>query len=90
MSLAAMSAFVLRFPDVAARETRVLTSLYTQDGIPAGSFGFLELYCDDPACDCRRVLLQVRAEHQPDTVLATLVARRRIDRKRTHHAVLPM
>ena len=72
MSLAGMSAFGLRFPDVAARETRVLTSLYPQGGIPAGNYGFLELYCDDPACDCRRLLLQVRAEHQPNTVLAAI------------------
>ena len=72
MSLAGMSAFWARFPEVAARETRVLTSLYPQEGLPAGSYGFLELYCDDPACDCRRVLLQVRAEDQPETVLATI------------------
>jgi hypothetical protein len=72
MSLAGMSAFGSRFPDVTARETRVVILLYPQGGLPAGSFGFLELYCDDPACDCRRVLLQVRAEHQPETVLATI------------------
>jgi hypothetical protein len=72
MSLAGMSAFGLRFPDVGARENRVATSLRPQGGLPAGSYGFLELYCDDPACDCRRVLLQVRAEDQPDTVLATI------------------
>src|SRR5438094_9660002 len=58
MSLTGMSAFGLRFPDVAARETRVVTSLEPQEGLPAGNYGFLELYRDDPACDCRRVLLQ--------------------------------
>src|SRR5438045_726096 len=72
MSLAGMSAFWARFPEVAARETRVLTSLYPQEGLPAGSYGFLELYCDDPACDCRRVLLQVRTEREPNNLLATI------------------
>src|SRR3989442_5442260 len=72
MSLAGMSAFGSRFPDVTARETRVVILLYPQGGLPAGSFGFLELYCDDPACDCRRVLLPVPAQNQPHTVLATL------------------
>lgn len=72
MSLAGMSAFWTRFPDVAARETRVVTLLYPQGGLPAGSYGFLELYCADPKCDCRRVLLQVRSENTPDRVLATI------------------
>jgi len=72
MSLAGMFPFWVRFPDVAARETRVLTLLHPQNGLPAGSYGFLELYCDDPACDCRRVLIQVRSEDAPETVLATI------------------
>jgi hypothetical protein len=67
-----MTAFGLRFPELGARETRSIMLPYPQGGLPAGNYGFLELYCDDPKCDCRRVLLQVRAEHQPDTVLATI------------------
>ena len=72
MSLVGMYPFSARFPDVAAHETRVIELPYSQGGLPAGSYGFLELYCDDPACDCKRVLLQVRAEHEPDKVLATI------------------
>ncbi len=72
MALANMSPFFSRFPDVAARETRVITLAHPQRGLPAGSFGFLELYCVDPKCDCRRVLLQVRAEDKPDEILATI------------------
>jgi hypothetical protein len=67
-----MSAFWERFPDLAAQETRVISLPYPQGGLPAGSFGFLELYCDDPGCDCRRVLLQVRSEDEPEKVLATI------------------
>ena len=72
MSLTGMSPFWDRFPDVAARETRVTILPYPQGGLPAGRYGFLELYCADPACDCRRVLLQVRSEDQPGTILATI------------------
>ena len=64
--------FHLAVPEVAKRETRVLETRYPRDGLPAGSYGYLELYCADPTCDCRRVLLQVRAEAQPKTVLATI------------------
>ena len=72
MSLPNMSPFWVRFPELAARETRVLALLGPQEGLPAGSYGFLELYCDDPTCDCRRVLLQVRSEARPNTILATI------------------
>ncbi|MBI4661865.1 MAG: hypothetical protein HY735_23845 [Verrucomicrobia bacterium] len=72
MSLASMSPFWDRFPEVAARETRTIILPYPQGGLPAGSYGFLELFCTDPKCDCRRVLLQVRSEDKPDTVLATI------------------
>lgn len=72
MALVGMSGFWLRFPEVAARETRVIILLHPQGGLPPDRYGFLELYCDDPACDCRRVVLQVRAEDEPDNVLATI------------------
>ena len=72
MSLAGMSPFASRFRDVAARETRVIMLAYSQGGLPAGSYGFLELYCLDPACECKRVLLQVCEEREPEKVLATI------------------
>ena len=72
MALVGMYPFSARFPDVAAHETRVIELPYAQGGIPAGVYGFLELYCDDPTCDCKRVLLQVRPEHDPEKVLATI------------------
>ena len=47
-----------RFPDLAERETRTLT--ITNDAkLPAGSYALLEMYCDEPGCDCRRVFFSV-------------------------------
>lgn len=45
-------------PDVAKRETRE-ASLEGNVEIPDGDYGFVELYCDDVTCDCRRVLIMV-------------------------------
>ncbi len=51
------------FPELAARETRSLTvPAGSPFGLPAGEYGFLELYCDEPGCDCRRVLFYVIAK----------------------------
>lgn len=69
---AGMAPFWERFSDIAARETRVVILPEAEGGLPADAYGFLELYCDAPTCDCRRVLLQVRTEAKPDTILATI------------------
>jgi len=53
-----MTPFVERFPEVGARETRSVTVTHRQD-LPEGEYGFLELYCDEPGCDCRRVTIDV-------------------------------
>jgi hypothetical protein len=53
-----MTPFVERFPDVGPRETRSATVPDGQD-IPKGEYGFLELYCDEPDCDCRRATIVV-------------------------------
>jgi hypothetical protein len=39
--------------------------------LPDGQYGFLELYCDDPGCDCRRVIINVVTPTGPQT-LATI------------------
>lgn len=72
MSLEGMSWFGDRRPDIAAQETRVVILLQPHGGLPAGRYAFVELYCSDPNCDCKRVLLQVRSEQDPTTVLATI------------------
>lgn len=54
----AMVPFHTRFRDLAAREMRSAT-VRGMPGIPDGEYGFLELYCDEPDCDCRRVVIYV-------------------------------
>ncbi|MHB8524126.1 MAG: hypothetical protein ACYDH9_25680 [Limisphaerales bacterium] len=70
--LAHMAPFVERFPEVAARETRVIFLPRRLGQLPAGEYGFIEHYCAEPTCDCRRVLFHVRRADQPETILATI------------------
>ncbi len=67
-----MIAFHTRFPELAARETRGLHVLQPGGPLPVGEYGFIEHYCTDPACDCRRVLLRVTSAKAPHAVLATI------------------
>ena len=53
-----MIPFMERFPELGVRETRSVTATCQQD-LPDGEYGFLELYCDEPGCDCRRVMIDV-------------------------------
>ncbi len=46
------------FPEIAERETRCLIVLNHPE-LPADSYGLIELYCDEPGCDCRRVFFNV-------------------------------
>lgn len=67
---------ILRFDqyagDLAWKETRSITILTPEVGLPLGNYGFIEHYCADPNCDCRRVILQVWAENSPGEILATI------------------
>src|SRR5262249_693844 len=51
--------FVQHFPEIGKAETRSLNLADSVEGVPAGSYGFVESYCTERGCDCRRVLLQV-------------------------------
>lgn len=42
------------------------------EALPAGPYGFLELFCADPDCDCRRVVFQVIRPDSGTTVWATI------------------
>lgn len=53
-----MTPFVERFPELGARETRSMT-VTGRDDLPDGEYGFIELYCNEPHCDCRRVMVVV-------------------------------
>ncbi len=52
------------FPEVAERETRTVTLLKTKGTDPkypglSGEYSFVEAYCNDEDCDCRRVFFNV-------------------------------
>jgi len=42
------------------------------EDLPDGEYGFMELYCTDPKCDCRRVIFFVTDPSQSAEPLATL------------------
>lgn len=67
-----MTPFVERSPEVGASETKSAMVMPGQD-LPAGNYGFLELYCNEPGCDCRRAIIQVlRPETGWSEVWATI------------------
>src|SRR2546428_12515041 len=67
-----MIPFMERFPELGARETRSVTVPQRQD-LPEGEYGFVELYCNQPGCDCRRVMIDVlRPETGWSKVWATI------------------
>lgn len=55
-----MMPFDTLFSELASRETRAL-AISKRPGLPAGTYVFREFFCNDPGCDCRRVLLQIHA-----------------------------
>lgn len=58
------------FPDIAKAECRAAT-VFNRSDLPDDEYGLLESYCDDPSCDCRRVMLNVTSRKQND-ILATI------------------
>jgi hypothetical protein len=71
-SLPDMIPFYTRFPDVAERETRVVTLPRSMGGLPADNYAFIEMFCSDPQCDCRRVVILVWPDLSPGKTLATI------------------
>jgi hypothetical protein len=58
-------------PEIAQREVRCVHLGPGADSpLPADEYVFLEFYCDDLTCDCRRVFLQVIAKNQPGKIFA--------------------
>jgi len=60
---ASMAPFVEMFPEQGMHETRSFHNL-ANPSFPKGNYGLIELYCTDPDCDCRRVMINVIAEEQ--------------------------
>jgi len=64
-------------PEVAQREVRYVllgTPAWGSDpsGLPADEYAYLEYYCEELNCDCRRVFLRVIAKDQPGKVFASI------------------
>lgn len=67
----AMVPFFTRFKDLAFKEMRSAT-VRGIPNLPDGQYGFLELYCDEPECDCRRVVIQVISPTSGSKICATI------------------
>lgn len=52
--------FMSLYPDLGRKETRTIhIPRGHPSGIPAGKYGFIELYCTDIGCDCRNAYIHV-------------------------------
>lgn len=58
--------------ELAFREMRTAFLPQPDHGLPAGAYGFMELYCNEPGCDCRRVLIQIISPPENPKVLASI------------------
>jgi hypothetical protein len=61
------------FPEIAERETRTVTVLGPSPSQPpSGEYALLEMYCNEPGCDCRRVFFYVLSSRSasPEAVVA--------------------
>jgi hypothetical protein len=55
--------------EVAEAETRTITIFEKSDfNLPAGHYSFIEMFCSDRNCDCRRCLFMVRADWASDAL----------------------
>lgn len=60
-------------PEIGVRETRSIALLDDSGyGLPSGDYGFIEMYCSEAGCDCRRVYFQVISISDPTEVLAVI------------------
>ena len=77
--LVRMTSFHSLFPELAQREVRCLhLGLAAADAephskLPPDEYVFMELYCEDLSCDCRRVFFQVIRKGDRQRVLANIV-----------------
>lgn len=54
------SLFHNRFPEIAECETRTITLIDSSHfNLPPAHYSFLDMFCDEPGCDCRRVFFSV-------------------------------
>jgi hypothetical protein len=69
-----MVPFYTEFGDLAFKEMRSITLPEPKNGLPAGTYGLLESYCNEPGCDCRSVFLNIVTPEMKslDNALATV------------------
>lgn len=54
------------FPEVAEEETRTIKLMENAGrDSPPGDYSFLEMFCNEQGCDCRRVLFSVVSSRRP-------------------------
>lgn len=62
------------FPEIAADEVRSIKVFdgESETGLPSGEYAFLEMYCNERGCDCRRVFFYVMVpmRKEPEAVIA--------------------
>ncbi len=66
-----MRPFHLLFPEIEYKETRTSFVGSGWEKLLPGGYGFVEMYCVEPDCDCRRVIIKV-VRHQPPDEVATI------------------
>jgi hypothetical protein len=66
-----MVPFYNKYPDLAVNQTRTVF-IRGRDDLPDGEYGFIELYCDDVDCDCRRVIINIMTPTTGPNVWATI------------------
>jgi hypothetical protein len=56
-----------KLPELASTETRSVT-VFDDPILRGDQYVFIELYCDAPGCDCRRVMLNVVSRNRQKSV----------------------
>ncbi len=56
------SPFLLQFPEIGPKQLRVINLQMDLGELPKGEYGFVNLYCEDKKCDCRRTMIYVLAQ----------------------------
>src|SRR5713226_9502095 len=62
------SPFHSAFPEIAENETRTVTLQKPWLGLAPDAYTFLEMYCDESGCDCRRVFFHVVSAREKNAV----------------------
>ncbi|MFZ4547061.1 MAG: hypothetical protein ACOYN4_06490 [Bacteroidales bacterium] len=63
------TAFETYFPEIAEKETRVI-QFFEGTELAGDTLILIEMFCDEPKCDCRRVMLNVFSEKRKEFVAA--------------------